>query len=75
MGYKKTQKGSFVNSGIKFMNRRNTLSKRLKLLKGTKQILELKNSINEMKSALESNGYRADTCKKKLANSKVDIQK
>lgn len=46
------------------MYRRSTLPKKLKISKIT-EILELKNSKNEMKNALESIGNRADPIERK----------
>ena len=51
--HKRTQKGNLMSSEIKLMNRRNTLPKRLKLLNQA-EILELKNSVNEMKNSWEN---------------------
>ena len=50
--------GNSINSGIKLINRRNFLPKRLKFKKN--QILELKNSMNEMKKAIENIGNSSD---------------
>ena len=58
MSCKTTQKGSSVSSGIKLVIRSNTLLKTLK--KNQAEILELKNSINEIKNALESPGNVSD---------------
>ena len=63
MNYKKIQKGSSVNPEIKTMNRMDTLPRRLKLLKGTKQ----KFSINEIKNALESKGNRTDNMEERIS--------
>lgn len=50
-----------MRSGIRSMNRRNTLPNRLKLKKKEPtEILGLKNSINEMKNMLESTGDKTD---------------
>lgn len=66
MNYKKIQKGSSVNPEIKTMNRMDTLPRRLKLLKGTKQ----KFSINAIKNALESNGNRTDNMEERIGELK-----
>ena len=50
MNYKKTQKASSMISGIKLLNRINTLPKKLKLKKNQMEILKLKKSINEVKN-------------------------
>ena len=51
------------------MNRRNNLPKRLKLkIKNQTALLELKNSINEMKNALESIGYRAEHSEERISD-------
>ena len=64
MSYKKTQKGNAICSGIKWVNRRDTLvKKRSKFLTKKKRegaILELENSINKMKNELVSAKNRAD---------------
>lgn len=50
-----------MNPGILLMNRRNTLTRRLKLEnKNQTENLELKNSINEMENVLKSIGHKAD---------------
>lgn len=59
-----------MSSGIKFMNKRNTLPKRLKLQKRTKQVLELKNSINVMRNALESTGNTTDQREERISELK-----
>lgn len=63
-----------MSSGIKLMNKRNTLPKRLKLQKRTKQVLELKNSINVMRNALESTEIQQIRGKRELVSSKIEIQ-
>ena len=55
------------------MNRRNMLPKRLKLQKGTKQILQLKNSINEMNNALESTGSGTDHIEKRINGRNLEV--
>ena len=71
MSYKKTQKGNSISSGIKLMNRRDTLLKKSKILNkkkkkkqrergGGQAIPELENSINKVKNALVSTKNRAD---------------
>ena len=45
-----------MSSGVKLMNKRNTLPKRKVLRKKQTHILELKNSMNKRKNALESTG-------------------
>lgn len=59
-----------MSSGMNGMNRRNTFTKRLKLKKNQKEILELESSINEMKNALESTGIRVDQMEER--NSKLE---
>lgn len=48
-----------MSSGVKLMNKRNTLPKRKVLRKKQTNILELKNSVNKRKTALESTGNGA----------------
>ena len=67
MSYKNTQKGNSISSGIKLMNGRDTLLKKIKILKKKNRegaILELENSINKMKNALVSTKNRADNMRK-----------
>lgn len=54
MTYKKSQKDNMMISGIKLMNR------------STLPVLELKNSIYEMKDALEFTGNRPDHMEEKI---------
>ena len=67
MSYKKSQKESLVNSGIKLMNRRSTYQRDGNTKKNQTKILELKSSINEIKNALESTGNRADHMKERIS--------
>ena len=55
------------------MNRRTMLPKRLKLQKGRKQILQLKNSINEMNNALEGTGSGTDHIEKRINDRNPEI--
>ena len=55
-----------MNPEIKTMNRMDTLPRRLKLLKGTKQ----KFSINAIKNALESNGNRTNNTEERIGELK-----
>ena len=57
----------FNELGNKINEQKETLPKRLKLKKNQTEILELKNSINEMKNALESNGNRADHMEERIS--------
>ena len=57
---KKKQKGSSRSSGIKLINRKNTLPKRFKSKRELIDIQELKDAINETKNTLEHAGNRAD---------------
>ena len=53
-----------MNLGLKIMKIKSSLPKRLKL-KNKTEILELKNSVNEIKNAIESTDNMRDRQKKK----------
>lgn len=57
-------KSNSMNLGLKIMNIKSSLPKRLKL-KNKTEVLELKNSVNEMKNAIESTDNMRDRKKKK----------
>lgn len=59
MSHKKTQKNTSIKSGKQHLNKTRSLINRYKLFK-KKQILELKNSMNEGKNAIESTNSRFD---------------
>lgn len=54
--YEKIQKGSLMSSEIKLMNKRNTSNNTELLKKNQTEILELRNSVNKVKYALDSTG-------------------
>lgn len=70
MSYKKQkqkQNNNSMNSGIKLMNRKNTVQQKLK---NQTEILQQK-KINEMKNAVESNGNRADNMEERVSVSEL----
>ena len=60
---------SSMNSGIKLMRKRNTSSKRLKLLKKKQaEILDMNNIIKKIKKNLESLKNRADIMDERISD-------
>ena len=73
MGYKKTQKGIVMSSGVKLMNR-GIIYQRDWISEKKKTKSRAKDSVNKMKNALEHIGTRAEHMEE-LVTSKMEILK
>ena len=69
MSYRKTQKDTSTISGIKLRNRGNSSQKRLKLFKKTQsEMLETKDTMNEIKKNLQSLKNKTDIMEATISN-------
>lgn len=70
----KIQENSEMSSRIKLMNKIKYFIKETETIKNTK-ILELKNSMNEMKNTLESTGNRANKLEERISSLTIGTYK